>query len=158
MISRVEKYKLGHLWDKGFVLIVIFDRLKTSCLKFFLLFVSYLECKHLNTSSLHLFRDQKTIPFLCHCNNRKGLFLPADMVAEFNCPCHTLLKMLNLPHLCYCLLQHTADAWLEMPRWQASIGDISSNVKEAWCMRKILWVPFGGLSKTELRRVILSDS
>jgi hypothetical protein len=25
-------------------------------------------------------------------------------------------------------------------------------------MRKILWVPFGGLSKTELRRVILSAS
>ena len=34
---------------------------------------------------------------------------------------------------------------LEKPIWRAGIGDISSNVKGACYMERMLWVPFGGL-------------
>lgn len=39
---------------------------------------------------------------------------------------------------------------LEMPIWQAGIGDISSNVRGACCMERLLWVPFGGLGTSAL--------
>lgn len=95
------------------------------------------------------FLKSQAIPSLCHCENGTDQIPPADIIMEFNCRWHTLMKNAkpcsSLP--CATIEQQQMPC-LEMSIWQLGIGDISSTVRGAGCMERMLWVPFRGLGRS----------